>query len=285
MLLLIRRIRPLPRGLIYCLWAIPCLRLWLPFGISGKFSFFHLLPGTAFRVVSLPDTDLLTMNFAKAAEAYFPIVFKTDLMQRIFSIGGLIFVIVFAAGCIALVWSYWLGKGETRHAKELGKGIYCSPNVTAPEVHGILRPKIIFPEGFPKEAFAYALLHERAHVRRCDNFFRCVAVVTALLHWFNPLSWVFLKFFLEDMELACDARVLKTLSKEQAREYAHALLTAAAGKSLLVSPFGGAKIRVRIERVLSYRKLTLLSGIAFILFAVAVALALLLNASGGIYIG
>jgi len=225
------------------------------------------------------------MNFIQAADSYFPLDFRTMAFQRVLSAFAVLWVILFAAGCIALVWNYRLACAEIRHAKVIEQGVYVSQNVTAPAVYGIFRPRIVFPDGFPKESFPYALLHERAHIQRFDNFFRCVGVVTACLHWFNPLSWVFLKCFFADMELACDARVVKQLPKEEKKRYAAALLSAAAGHSIFVSPFGGAKVRVRIERILSYKKMTVFSCIVCGIFIIALAVVLLSNTSGGLYAG
>ena len=282
-LLLLRRIKGFPRAGIYALWIIPLLRFWFPFGISGNFSFFALFPRNMIRGVELPGHTLLAMNFAQAAENYFPITFKTAVLERVFSIGSLVWLIVCIAAWILLCCFYFLGKSEIKDAKPDGNGVYCSESITAPAVYGILRPRIMFPMNFPEATFPYALLHERAHVDRLDNLFRCIAIVTVCLHWFNPLAWVLLRCFFEDMELACDARVLKKLSEPERKAYAESLLSAAAGRSLFASEFGGAKIRLRIEKILSYHKLTLVAGIAFGLLSGAVFLALLLNSTGGAY--
>ena len=122
----------------------------------------------------------------------------------------------------------------------------------------------------------------RVHIRRRDNLWRVVAVITACVHWFNPLCWLFVKWFFADMELACDARVLKTMGESTAKAYVSALLRCAAGRSYFASAFGGAKTRVRIERILSYRKLTIVSGAAFGLLIAAICFVLMTNAVGRI---
>ena len=42
-ILLLRRVRRIPRRLIALLWAIPCIRMWVPFGIGGRYGLMSLL--------------------------------------------------------------------------------------------------------------------------------------------------------------------------------------------------------------------------------------------------
>jgi beta-lactamase regulating signal transducer with metallopeptidase domain len=83
------------------------------------------------------------------------------------------------------------------------------------------------------------------------------------------------------MELACDAKVLKTMGEGNAKEYAAVLLSCSAGRSYFASAFGGAKTRIRIESILSYKRLTVLSTAVFGLLIVAISFVLITNAAGG----
>jgi len=120
--------------------------------------------------------------------------------------------------------------------------------------------------------------HEKTHVRRLDNLWRIIGFLTACIHWFNPLSWVFLKAFLNDLELACDEMAVSGYGVEERKEYARTLLTCSQSKSLLVSAFGGAKVRTRIENVLSYKKMTAFSAIGFTLLVLVITFTLITNA-------
>jgi len=64
------------------------------------------------------------------------------------------------------------------------------------------------------------------------------------------LIWLFLKKFLEDTELACDEQVLANCGEDEKKAYAMALVDCAESMGVFASPFGGAKIRVRIDRIL-----------------------------------
>jgi beta-lactamase regulating signal transducer with metallopeptidase domain len=125
---------------------------------------------------------------------------------------------------------------------------------------------------------SYILRHERIHVGRRDNLWRLIAIIATCIHWFNPMSWVFLKLFLNDCELACDEGAIKELNPEDRKEYARTLLNYANGdRTIFSSNFGSHKAKLRVMQVLSYRRLTWFSVLCFILLMVCVAVLLLTN--------
>ena len=103
--------------------------------------------------------------------------------------------------------------------------------------------------------------------------------MTVCVHWFNPLAWLFLKLLFADLELACDEAVLRKCNAEQRKEYAHTLLSAVERTNVFASSFGGAKIRMRVENILSYKKLSALSATGMVALLIAIAYILLTNAA------
>jgi beta-lactamase regulating signal transducer with metallopeptidase domain len=281
--LLLRRLKPLPKFGVYLLWALPLIRLWLPIGVGSKYSVLGLIPRYITRTVIVwQETPAFSMtNSIQAAGQYFPIVYKTDTLGRIFEIGGAVWAIVTLAAVLCTASLYFITKSAVKDAKHVRDNIYQSNKVLTPAVYGMFRPKIILPPNISDDDLAYILLHEQTHIRRRDNLWRIVAVLTACLHWFNPLVWLFLRCFLADMELACDAGVLKKLGQNEKKPYAAALLNNAAGRTYYASAFGGSKTRLRIERILSYKKLTLFSGICFVAFFIVITVTVITNAVGG----
>jgi beta-lactamase regulating signal transducer with metallopeptidase domain len=217
-------------------------------------------------------------NSIVAADSYFPIVFRTSILAAVFRISAIIWLIVTCALLITMLLLYYFTKTEIKDASHLQDNIYSSNRITAPAIYGILHPRIIVPPGLPDADLSYVLLHEKAHIDRKDNLLRGLALLTACLHWFNPLAWVMLKYFLADAEMACDARVLKTIGQGAQKAYALALINCATVNSLFISAFGGAKIKVRIGNILSYKKLTAASGICFGLLLAVIFIVLLTNA-------
>ena len=122
------------------------------------------------------------------------------------------------------------------------------------------------------------LLHERTHKKRGDNLWRMLAFITASVHWFNPFAWVLLRSYLSAAELACDEAVLAKCGEERKKAYALALVSSEEKKTFFTSAFGGAKIRVRIENILSYKKLSALSAVGFTALVLVIMYTLLTNA-------
>ncbi|MDF2674997.1 MAG: antirepressor regulating drug resistance protein [Clostridiales bacterium] len=279
--LILRRVKKLPRFAVYLLWVIPLLRLWIPFGIANQYSLLSLVSKFTTRTVVIwEEVPRVTMsNFIMGANSYFPIKYKTNLIESILGVASVVWIIVAVAAVLTSIMLYFFTRSELRSLELIRDNIYKSNKITSPAVYGIIHPKIIIPEVITEGDINYIIIHEEVHIWRKDNLFRVIAVITACVHWFNPLSWVFLKCFFEDMELACDAKVLKNLEERQTKEYASAILACAAGRTFFSSAFGGARTRLRIENVLSYNKLTMMSTLCFAALVAAIMVALITNAT------
>ena len=59
----------------------------------------------------------------------------------------------------------------------------------------------------------------------------------------------------------------------------HPVFVSARGKTLFASAFGGSKVRTRIENVLSYKQMTVLSAVGFTILIIAIICTLLTNAA------
>ncbi|KJS80075.1 MAG: peptidase M56 BlaR1 [Peptococcaceae bacterium BICA1-8] len=279
--LLLRKIKILPRFAIYALWVLPLIRFWLPFGIANEYSLLSLISRFTTKTVVIWEElpQLTTTNSIMASTSYFPIEYKTDLLENVFNVASLVWIIICSAAILTSMFLYFFTKSELKSAELIQGNIYKSDRITAPAVYGVIGPKIIIPTAIADGDIDYIILHEKVHIERRDNLFRVVAVITACVHWFNPLSWIFLKCFFADMELACDTKVLKSLNGNQTKEYAHTILTCASGKTFFASAFGGAKTKVRIENILSYKKLTILSSLFFAALVVVIAIIIITNAT------
>lgn len=281
-ILALRRIKAIPRFAVYTLWIVPLARLWIPFGLANKYSLLNLLSKfTTKTVIVWERIPLFSIsNFVMGANAYFPIAYKTDLLANVFAVASVVWSVIAAGSVIAAVLLYFFTKSELKNAELTEGNIYKSDKITAPAVYGVLKPKIIVPSAMAEGDTGYIVMHERVHIKRRDNLWRIAAVITACMHWFNPLIWVFLKYFFADMELSCDNKVLKNLDESRVKQYAAAVLTASQGNAFFACAFGGAKTRVRIENILSYKKLTAVSALCFGALIAAIAIVLITNAAG-----
>ena len=280
--LLIRQIKRIPKRVTVFLWAIPFLRMVVPFGLGSPYSLLSPLSGITAKTVvvhqfaeGLPVT---AMNYTMGAKSYFPIEYKSNVLEKLFDTASLIWLCGVVALVIAFFAIYFTTLHELSASEQFRDNIYFSKKVDVPAVYGILKPKIILPICAKKMDTKYILMHEKAHIRRDDNLFRILGFLVVFLHWFNPLSWVFLKLFLADCELACDESVLKSCGKDEKKLYASALLDFKENATVFASAFGGAKVRTRIENILSYKKMSVFSLICFVILWCAIFYFLLTNA-------
>ena len=282
LIMLVRLIKGIPRRMTTFLWIIPFLRMTIPLGLDSPYSLMTLLSKiTTKTIVVFQPTDKISfsmMNSVMAANSYFPITYKVNILENIFSVASVIWAVVALAIVLMLTAIYCTTLFEIKDSKYLRENVYLSEKISSPAVYGVLRPKIVLPASYKDRDIELIVQHEKTHIRGLDNLWRMIAFLIVAVHWFNPFSWLFLKAFLADLELSCDERVLVKLGADRSKEYASALLECKQGATVFASAFGGARIRTRIENVLSFRKLTRISLAAFIALISVIFYVLLTNA-------
>ena len=282
LIMLVRLIKTIPRRLTTFLWIIPFLRMTIPLGLDSPYSLMSLLSKITTKTVVVfqptEDISFSMMNSVMAANSYFPITYKVNILENIFSVASVIWVVVALAIILMLTAICFTTLFEIKDSKHLRDNIFLSEKITSPAAYGILRPRIVLPSSYEERDIELVIQHEKAHIRGLDNLWRVIAFLVVAVHWFNPFSWLFLKAFLADLELSCDERVLLKLGADWSKEYASALLECKQGTTVFASAFGGAKIRTRIENILSFKKLTWISLMAFIALISVIFYVLLTNA-------
>lgn len=110
--------------------------------------------------------------------------------------------------------------------------------VETPLTTGLWSPQILLTkhENSP-EQIRKILCHELNHIKSGDLWWNCLLQGAMLLHWYNPVMYLFAKKFREEMEFACDEKVAKTLSLTEKKEYFHTLLDSASVSPPLL-PYG-----------------------------------------------
>lgn len=282
LVMLIRQIKRIPRRLSVLLWMIPFLRMVLPLGLNSPYSLMSLLSRFATKtVVVYQPADGIAfsmMNCVVAADTYFPVTYKVDLLEKVFSVASVIWIAVFFAMILMLAFTYVTTLCEIRNSRHVRDNIYLSEKLETPAVYGIVKPRIILPAAYQNKDADLVILHEKTHIRGLDNLWRMMAMFIAAAHWFNPLCWLFLSCFLADLEMSCDERVLAKLGDDGAKAYALSLLESRENTAVFASAFGGVKLRPRIENILSFRKMTWLSLVAFLMLIGVIFYVLLTNA-------
>ncbi len=158
--------------------------------------------------------------------------------------------------------------------------IYISDACRVPVLFGLLQPKIIMPVSAARmtdKALKHVVLHELAHKKRGDMGVKALWSLLLFVNWFNPVLWLADRLIAQDMERACDERVIRVLGADSKKAYALSLLKSA----LVVCPqtgtnetlaFAKGGVKHRIECVLNYKK----TGKA--VTALSLAIVLLLSA-------
>lgn len=139
-------------------------------------------------------------------------------------------------------------------------------HIRSPMTIGVLRPKILIPEGFEQInpiAMRNMLLHELVHIKRWDVVKRFVMEMVLCIHWFNPMFWIMRRLYINDQEISCDEKVMLSMDEVGKKSYAETLLAIAANNGDILLAFPGFLdgkdlLKQRILSAIAFRKVGIL---------------------------
>ena len=279
-----------PKAMVCALWLLVGLRLLLPFSVESALSLIPsrqtvsaaiVEPGTlppvsvgGIQVLPTQDggyngpsqVDVIDSGLPALDRALNPVINESfapemgdsvDPLQLLTAVSGWVWLL----GCMGILGygalSFLRLKLRLRESVLAGPGVREGAMVDSPFVLGIFRPVIYLPLGLSERDREMVLSHERAHLKRRDNWVKPLAFVLLALHWFNPLVWVAYVLLCRDIEAACDERVLRDMSREERRAYSAALLNCSVRPRMISAcplAFGELSVKGRIKSVLNYRK-------------------------------
>ncbi len=278
-----------PKAMVCALWLLVGLRLLLPFSVESALSLIPsrqtvsaaiVEPGTLPPVrvsgqnstaedggAALPSqVDVIDSGLPALDRALNPVINESfapelgasvDPLQVLTAVSGWVWLL----GCLMILGygalSFLRLKLRLREAVLAGPGVREGAMVDSPFVLGIFRPVIYLPLGLSERDREMVLSHERAHLKRRDNWVKPLAYILLALHWFNPLVWVAYVLLCRDIESACDERVLRDMGREERRAYSAALLNCSVRPRMISAcplAFGELSVKGRIKSVLNYRK-------------------------------
>lgn len=260
----------LPKFVFPLLWSFILIRLLVPFALSSPLS-------APVPSLTMPSSNQ-EVGYAMegTSEAIYTVEFSSpslnlpNFLFGIFGIGLLVIIVVLTkqrqAYMKQLKQSLLLEHNATINTliRETGMGhilVFTNDEIASPLVCGMLRPRIYLPTNMDFEntqLLSHILQHETMHIKRGDNWIKGAMLVALCLNWYNPLVWLMSKFLSSDLEMACDAAVLKQLENERSA-YATSLLAMAISgnrSTLLYSAFSKIEVERRIKSVLQYKKTT-----------------------------
>ncbi len=137
-----------------------------------------------------------------------------------------------------------------------------SDKISTPLTYGIWHPVILMPKDTDWEnlnLLQYILSHECVHIERFDAIRKLITAAALCVHWFNPFVWMMYFFFNRDIELCCDALVIRQYGEKSKSAYAKSLISMEAKKSGLlpiISNFSINASQERIRAIMTTRKPT-----------------------------
>lgn len=274
----------LPKMMFLLLWDIVIIRLLLPFTFPAKASWFSLF-SSLFRKDN--NQSLLKLNPTSFVESKLTKNISTDYSKTVL-------LIIWLAGvvfCLSYFLFYYyksyrkiresLPLANTKYINHLLEDlplkrkvlIRTSDHITTPITYGLFKPKIVLPTFISSEntiQLKHIITHEYIHIKRFDCIGKWLCILAVCLHWFNPLVWLMYFRFNDDLEIICDAQVIKLLGKNEKESYANSLIELAVQQthfSTLYQGFGKSAVKERIVYIMKFNKTTTFGiGCAVLLF-------------------
>lgn len=135
--------------------------------------------------------------------------------------------------------------------------VWLSDRVKTPCLVGIFRPRIILPFGLSEKQRAFVLCHEEEHLRHGDAVWKLLGYLMMSVYWYHYFLWMLYSVFLEDLELACDARVLQRMGENVKADYSEALVDFSTRRRMVSAvqiAFGENYTHDRVRSVLRWKK-------------------------------
>ena len=286
-------IHRLPKTTFLVLWMIAALRLLLPLSIPLPFNIHIGLDVFSDVVQELPSGNIASTLPGDSPPSYdigtavpSPVTERISIFVMLWLVGALLLVLYFSISYLRSMRKFrmsipdntpYIQNWLAAHQISRPLAVRSSDLISSPLTYGILHPVILLPKKLDRNdqaALQYVLTHEYVHIRRFDAITKILFAAVLCIHWFNPLVWVMYVLANRDVELSCDAWVIRMMGAKNRSSYALMLIKMEeqrSGMSALCSHFGKNAISERIEAIMKFKKTSIL--------ACALALALIAGAT------
>ena len=247
-----------PKWINVLLWSIVAIRLICPFTIESMLS---LIPSaeTVSPEIMISKSPEINSGVPIINSVVNPVINElyapepsasANPLQILIPVAAALWLVGIAALLIYTLVSFLRLKSKIGTAVLLKENIYQSENISSPFVLGVIKPKIYLPFYMNERDIPPVVAHEKAHIQRKDYLWKPLGFLILTLHWFNPLVWLGYVLLCRDIELACDEKVVKTLSNEQRADYSEALLTCSVNRRMIAAcplAFGEVGVKDRVK--------------------------------------
>ena len=294
-------IHRLPKTTFLALWMIAVLRLLLPFSIPLPFNIHIGLDIFSDVVQELPSGNIASTLPGDSPPSYdigtavpSPATEHISTFEILWLVGVLLLALYFFISYFRSMRKFrmsipdntpYIQNWLAAHQISRPLAVRSSDLISSPLTYGILRPVILLPKKLDRNdpvALKYVLTHEYVHIRRFDAITKILFAAVLCIHWFNPFVWVMYCLANRDIELSCDAWVIRMMGEKNRSSYALMLIKMEErrnGMSALCSHFGKNAISERIEAIMKFKKTSILAC-AFALVLVVGATTAFATSSG-----
>lgn len=294
-------IHRLPKTTFLALWMIAVLRLLLPFSIPLPFNIHIGLDIFSNVVQELPSGNSASTLPGDGPPSYdigtavpSPATEHISTFEILWLVGVLLLALYFFISYFRSMRKFrmsipdntpYIQNWLAAHQISRPLAVRSSDLISSPLTYGILRPVILLPKKLDRNdpvALKYVLTHEYVHIRRFDAITKILFAAVLCIHWFNPFVWVMYCLANRDIELSCDAWVIRMMGEKNRSSYALMLIKMEErrnGMSALCSHFGKNAISERIEAIMKFKRTSILAC-AFALVLVVGATTAFATSSG-----
>lgn len=109
--------------------------------------------------------------------------------------------------------------------------ILMNDRIDTPFAIGVFKPYIVLPCGvFKQDDLRMIIFHELSHIKNHDLIFRLMTFAIMVVHFLNPLTFIFYYELVKAAECASDEKVLKMIGREKIADYGALLIEVARTK-------------------------------------------------------
>ena len=265
-----------PKWTRYFLWSLVGLRLICPVFLESRWS---ILPEKLFSVSEVIETDIADYS-EKSQSSNGVVAISDNLSRNTDNTGTKVFdvlSVIWITGMLLLftrliVENIQISKKiqsavrADRLKSDYGSrewmqndNIYFLDGIRTSFTRGLFKPVIYIPTDTDPEDIESIIAHEKVHIRRKDIIWKQAGYVIASIHWFNPLVWLGYILFINDIEMACDEKVIMNMNEDDRKKYLLALIRSSENSNRLTLStvaFGKMPIRRRLKEIMNIRKIT-----------------------------
>lgn len=268
----------MPRWISCILWGILALRLIFPVHLQSIFSLIpspQVIPAD----IAVSQTPAIYSGIHAVNSAVNPLFLEnTASPDKMLSLGTLVWLIGSALLLLYSLITYLKLHLQVRVSLNLRDNIYLCDGIDSPFLLGLIRPRIYVPSDLDEDSLQYVLLHENAHIKRRDHWWKPLGFLLLCIYWYNPLLWVAYWLLCRDIECACDEKVISNMTNSSKATYSAVLAACSIHPRLITAcpvAFGEIGVKTRIKSILNYKKPTLWIILASVLICAVISLCFL----------